>query len=114
MKNSIDLKIRIANKILVINKYILLALLEKREKIGDIARVFDRKLFFTKIFSKIPAVFNDNKIPILKKKLIEITELEKVILDILMARKEEAGEKIKFFQKITVAIKAYKLNNIVK
>ena len=114
MKNSIDLKIKIANKIFIINKYILLALLEKREKISDISQLFDRKLFFTKIFSKTPAVFNDSKIPILKNKLIEITELEKVILDILMARKEEAGEKIKFFQKITVAIKAYKLNNIIK
>ncbi len=117
MKNSIDLKIKIANKILIINKYILLTLLEKREKINDISHIFDRKLFFTKMFLKISVVFDifdDTKIAILKKKLIEITELERIILDILMTRKIETGEKIKFFQKITVAIKAYKFNNITK
>lgn len=114
MKNSIDLKIKIANKILIINKYILLTLIEKREKINDISHIFDRKFFLTKIFSKIPIVFDNSKASILKKKLVEITELEKTILDIIMAGKIETGEKIKFFQKITAAIKAYKLNNMVK
>lgn len=111
IKNSIDLKIKIADKILIINRYIMLTLVEKREKITVISHIFDRKLLLTNMFSKIPAAFNDNRTVVLKNKLVEIKTLEESILDRLMAMKIETGEKIKFFQKITTAIKAYKIND---
>lgn len=113
----IDLKINIANKIFIINKYILLMLIEKRENISDISHIFDRKLLLTNMFVKASVEYSDSihdKVAVLKKKLVEITVLEKSILDILITRKEEAGEKIRFFQKINVAIKAYKTDNLTK
>lgn len=89
-------------------------LVEKRENISDISHIFDRKLLLTNIFMRVTIDSANDKVAILKKKLTEITVLEKSILDILMTRKEEAGEKISFFQRINVAIKAYKSNNLIK
>ncbi|MHB8231615.1 MAG: hypothetical protein ACYDDB_01765 [bacterium] len=114
MKNHIGLKFKIADKILIINKYILLILLERRENTANIGHIFDRKVFLTGLFSKIePACTGKDAelIRTLKKKLSDITELDNIIIDILAERKEDTAGKISTLKKIFVAVKAYGIYN---
>ncbi len=115
-KNSLDLKIKIADEIIVVNKYILLILHERREKITDIYHVFDKKVFLTALFSKITMGPTEEDvdqalIPLLKQKLSDIMESDGVITSILTERKSEMGKKISMLEKISNAIKAYGVNN---
>ena len=114
MKNHTVLKFKIADKILIINKYILLILLEKRENSVNIGHIFDRKVFLTSLFSKAEdraykgaeaggAEFAAE----LKEKLIKISESDKTIINILTERKEDTAGKISMLRNLSAAVKAY-------
>ena len=106
MKNHTVLKFKIADKILIINKYILLILLEKRENPVNIGRIFDRKVFLTSLFSKAEAGGAEFAAE-LKEKLIKILESDKTIINILTERKEDTAGKISMLRNLSAAVKAY-------
>ena len=123
MKNYTLLKFKIADKILIINKYILLILLEKRENPVNIGHVFDRKVFLTSLFSKaenrtrayaykdkISETGGAELLSRLKDILTDITESDKTIINILTERKENAADKISTLRKLSSAVKAYGAN----
>ena len=125
MKNHTLLEFRIAARILNINKYILLILLEKRENPVNIGHVFDRKVFLTSLFSKAEnrarayAYKDKDKksetggaelLSRLKDILTDITESDKTIINILTERKENAADKISTLRKLSSAVKAYGAN----
>jgi hypothetical protein len=112
--NHIGLKFKIADKILIINKYILLIFSERRENAANIGHIFDRKVFLTGLLLKIEPVFagkDAELVPVLKKKLSGIAESDGIIMNILAERKEDAAGKISTLKKISAAVKAYGLNN---
>lgn len=111
--NYIGLKFKIADKILIINKYILLIFLERRENTANIGHIFDRKVFLTALLLKIEPAFTGKDaefVPMLKKKLSSIAESDRVIMNILAERKEDTAGKISTLKKISSAVKAYRLN----
>jgi hypothetical protein len=121
MKNHTLLEFRIAARILNINKYILLILLEKRENPVNIGHIFDRKVFLTSLFSKAESRAYAYKDKIsetggaellsrLKDILTDITESDKTIINILTERKENAADKISMLRKLSSAVKAYGAN----
>ncbi len=106
------LKFKIAGEILIINRYILLILLEKRENPINIKHIFDRKVFLTSLFSKTlkPEYIENKENGIeadFKEKLEYILESDKTIVNILKERKEITADKIDGLKKISAAIKAY-------
>ncbi|MCL4428310.1 MAG: hypothetical protein M1276_04895 [Deltaproteobacteria bacterium] len=108
MKNNNILKFKIAGEILIINKYILLVLLEKRENPVNIGHIFDRKVFLTSLFSRADATLDEKEFMAeLKEKLADISESDKIIINILTERKEDAADKIAELRKISAAVKAY-------
>ncbi|MHB1697358.1 MAG: hypothetical protein ACYCSQ_04565 [bacterium] len=112
--NYIGLKFKIADKILIINKYILLIFSERRENAANIGHIFDRKVFLTGLLLKIEPAFTAKDaelLSMLKKKLSSIAELDRIIMNILAERKEDAAGKISTLKKISAAVKAYGLNN---
>lgn len=121
MKDCTGLKIKIADRILILNKYIFLVLSERRERVYDIPYLFDRKVFLTKLFSRPvtgnnkAVVLNDGsgkaEISALRDKLEKIFLLDKAITDLLFLRKEETAENIGLVNKINTAVKAYSANN---
>ena len=106
MKNHTVLKFKIADKILIINKYILLILLEKRENPVNIGHIFDRKVFLTSLFSKAESGGAEFAVE-LKEKLIKILESDKTIINILTERKEDTAGKISMLRNLSAAVKAY-------
>ena len=123
MKNNTLLEFKIAARILNINKYILLILLEKRENPVNIGHVFDRKVFLTSLFSKaenrthayaykdkISETGGAELLSRLKDILTDITESDKTIINILTERKENAADKISTLRKLSSAVKAYGAN----
>ena len=121
MKNNTLLEFKIAARILNINKYILLILLEKRENPVNIRHIFDRKVFLTSLFSKAESRAYAYKDKIsetggaellsrLKDILTDITESDKTIINILTERKENAADKISTLRKLSSAVKAYGAN----
>lgn len=111
--NYLELKFKIADKILIINKYILLILFERRESAVNLGHIFDRKVFLTNLLLKIEPAFvgkDAELVSLLKKKLSSIAESDKIIMNILAERKESAADKISTLKKISVAVKAYGLN----
>jgi hypothetical protein len=115
----IDLKVDIAKKILILNKYILLVTLEGRENIKNLSDILDKKQLFINIMSKIKIDYNNlsklnengtNRIVIFKKIILENINIEKSITDKFSAKQENLAEKIKFLKKISYAMKAYKSN----
>ena len=106
MKNNTVLKFKIADKILIINKYILLILLEKRENPVNIGHIFDRKVFLTSLFSKAESGGAEFAVE-LKEKLIKILESDKTIINILTERKEDTAGKISMLRNLSAAVKAY-------
>ena len=106
MKNHTVLKFKIADKILIINKYILLILLEKRENPLNIGHIFDRKVFLTSLFSKAESGGAEFAVE-LKEKLIKILESDKTIINILTERKEDTAGKISMLRNLSAAVKAY-------
>ena len=110
----IELKFKIAGKILIINKYILLILLEKRENPVNIGHIFDRKVFLTSLFSKVKLVYKktdcDEFAAKFKEKLLSISESDKIIMNILIERKEDTADEISALRKLSAAIKAYSSN----
>ena len=106
MKNYNVIKFKIADKILIINKYILLILLEKRENPVNIGHIFDRKVFLTSLFSKAEAGGAEFAAE-LKEKLIKILESDKTIINILTERKEDTAGKISMLRNLSAAVKAY-------
>ena len=109
MKNHTLLEFKIAAQILIINKYILLILLEKRENPVNIGRIFDRKVFLTSLFSKAEAGGAEFAAE-LKEKLIKISESDKTIINILTEKKEDTADKISMLRKLSSAVKAYGAN----
>ena len=106
MKNNTVLKFKIADKILIINKYLLLILLEKRENPVNIGHIFDRKVFLTSLFSKAESGGAEFAVE-LKEKLIKILESDKTIINILTERKEDTAGKISMLRNLSAAVKAY-------
>ena len=106
MKSNTVLKFKIADKILIINKYILLILLEKRENPLNIGHIFDRKVFLTSLFSKAESGGAEFAAE-LKEKLIKILESDKTIINILTERKEDTAGKISMLRNLSAAVKAY-------
>ncbi|MHB1680471.1 MAG: hypothetical protein ACYCTB_08215 [bacterium] len=115
----IDLKVDIAEKILILNKYILLVIIEERENIKNLSDILDKKQLFINIMSKIKIDYNNiskfnengiNRIIILKKIISDNINIEKSITDKFSAKQENLGEKIKFLKKISYAMKAYESN----
>jgi hypothetical protein len=115
----IDLKVDIAKKILILNKYILLVTLEGRENIKNLSDILDKKQLFINIMSKIKIDYNNlsklnengtNRIVIFKKIISENINIEKSITDKFSAKQENLAEKIKLLKKISYAMKAYKSN----
>ena len=109
MKNNTVLKFKIADKILIINKYILLILLEKRENPVNIGHIFDRKVFLTSLFSKAESGGAEFAVE-LKEKLIKILESDKTIINILTERKEDTAGKISMLRNLSAAVKAYSVS----
>ena len=121
MKNHTLLEFKIAARILNINKYILLILLEKRENPVNIGHIFDRKVFLTSLFSKAESRAYAYKDKIsetgvaellsrLKDILTDITESDKTIINILTEKKENTADKISMLRKLSSAVKAYGAN----
>jgi ribosomal protein S18 len=115
----IDLKIDIAGKILVLNKYALLIILEERENIKNLADILNKKKLFIEIIAKIKIDYNDilklnktemDKMRILKKIISDNINIEKNIIDKFSAKQKNLAEKIKLLRKIGCATKAYESN----
>ncbi len=117
-----ELKIKIADNIIILNKYIMLILSEKRENPVNLKYLFERKVFLTKLFSKSDRPCGSAKITDsagneeikykskLSDKLSNIAESDKNIINILNVMKEDVGDKIVMLKKISSAVKAYKSN----
>ena len=123
MKNHTLLEFKIAARILNINKYILLILLEKRENPVNIGNIFDRKVFMTSLFSKagkrtcayaykdkISETGGAELLSQLKDILMDIMESDKTIINILTEKKEDTADKISMLRKLSSAVKAYGAN----
>jgi hypothetical protein len=120
----IDLKINIAEKILVLNKYILLIILEERENVKNLADILDKKNLFINLIAKIKINYGNilkldktkiDKIIILEKIISDNINIEKNIVDKFSTKQEKLAEKIKSLKKISYAMKAYESNaNIVR
>lgn len=115
----IDLKIDIAGKILILNKYILLIILEERENIRNLADILNKKKLFIDIIAKIKIDYSNilkldktemDKMIILKKIISDNISIEKNIVDKFSAKQENLAEKIKLLRKISYAMKAYESN----
>ena len=115
----IDLKIDIAGKILILNKYILLIILEERENIRNLADILNKKKLFIDIIAKIKIDYNNilklnkaemDKMTILRKIISDNINIEKNIVDKFSAKQENLAEKIKLLRKIGYAMKAYESN----
>ncbi|RZD16177.1 MAG: hypothetical protein EVJ46_08295 [Candidatus Acididesulfobacter guangdongensis] len=115
----IDLKIDIAGRILVLNKYILLIILEERENIKNLADILNKKKLFIDIIAKIKIDYNNilklnkaemDKMTILRKIISDNINIEKNIVDKFSAKQENLAEKIKLLRKIGYAMKAYESN----
>jgi len=120
----IDLKIDIAGKILILNKYIMLIILEERENIKNLADILNKKKLFVDIIAKIKIDYSDilksdkiesdkiemDKMIILKKIISENINIEKNIVDKFSAKQDNLAEKIKLLRKIAYAMKAYESN----
>ncbi len=115
----IDLKIDIARRILILNKYILLIILEERENIKNLADILNKKKLFIDIIAKIKIDYSNilklnktemDKMIILKKIISDNINIEKNIIDKFSAKQENLGEKIKLLRKVSYAMKAYESN----
>ncbi len=115
----IDLKIDIAGKILILNKYILLIILEERENIRNLADILNKKKLFIDIIAKIKIDYSNilkldktemDKMIIFKKIISDNISIEKNIVDKFSAKQENLAEKIKLLRKISYAMKAYESN----
>lgn len=122
------LKLKIADNIIILNNYIILVLSEQRENPINFKKIFERKVFLTKLFFKSDKrceSINLNKLNKfnelgktdenfykndMQNKLSHIIESDKKIIDILNGMKENIGEKMAMLNKISSAIKAYKSN----
>ncbi len=114
MRNSVELKIKISDEIIIADKYIILILSEGRENYSNIGHLFQRKVFLTSLLSRInPSYENKKTVSKLKEKLAHIIRLDKIIMDALNGRKEETGDKIAMLKKISAAAKAYGVNNLL-
>jgi hypothetical protein len=110
IKNCKPLKYKIADKIFILNKYIMLILIEKRESPINIAHLFDRKVFLTSLFAKIKPGYeaaDTLDLALFKKKLSDIAELDASIINILKERKDYTADKISSVIKLSAAVKAY-------
>ena len=122
------LKLKIADNIIILNNYIILVLSEQRENPINFKKIFERKVFLTKLFFKSDKrceSINLNKLNKfnelgktdenfykndMQNKLSHIIESDKKIIDMLNGMKENIGEKMAMLNKISSAIKAYKSN----
>lgn len=113
LEKRVYLKIKIAQKIFIINRYILLILSEGRENIENLSCLLNKNQFYIKLISKIDCSYDNPKTQYLKKILNEIMAIEKNIIDKLIIRREEVTERIKFLKRTGDALKAYKSQQII-
>ncbi len=105
------LKLKITESILVVNKYIILILSEKKENPSNLKHLFDRKVFLTNLSSKIKAGSGENGCaelyPELEEKISAILESDELITSLLTERKKNIGDQISALTKIASAIKTH-------
>lgn len=114
MKNSIILKNKIAGKILVLNKYILMILMERRENPSNLAYLFDRKVLLTSMFDKAALEFeagDTEDILKLKNRVSAILSTDESVTQILTDMKNDTGKEIAELNNISKALTAYSSGN---